>query len=91
MEGIAIFISKGAVRFRAYPQVLDEVQKVMDALMDANLIEGYAEVQWSIVYAQSFGGFVCAVMSLYTSRAPLSSRKKLLVCWVQLGSRRSLC
>jgi hypothetical protein len=88
LQGIAIFTSEGAVRFKAYPQVLAEVQKIIDALVEADLIEGYAEVK-NGVYVQSFGGDgcgdgkgkddeACAVTSIYAGRVPLSTGEEVV-------------
>jgi hypothetical protein len=37
LKGIAIFTDTGAIRFKAYPKVVEEVQKIVDALVEANL------------------------------------------------------
>ena len=83
-KGIAIFTDKEAVRFRAYPGVVEKVQAVIDAITNEGLVEGYAEVR-SGVYQQSFqkdecadGDQAMAVTSMYASRVPLSSGEELI-------------
>lgn len=81
-EGIAILTSGGAIKFRAYPAVLKAVQDVVDALVDADLIEGRASVV-NGVYKQfcdgeGFGDAAYAVTSMYASRVPLNQLLKLL-------------
>jgi hypothetical protein len=91
LKGIAIFTDTGAIRFRAYPQVVAEVQKIVDALVEANLVEGYAEMR-NGVYQQTFGGApesgddkAYAVTSMYASRVPLSSGEEVIGMLVSAG------
>jgi hypothetical protein len=91
LKGLAIFTDAGAVRFRAYPKVAEEVQKIVDALVEADLIEGYTEMK-NGVYQQTFVGSggcggeeAYAVTSMYASRVPLSSGEEVIGMLVSAG------
>ncbi len=90
IDGIAILTSEGAIKFRAYPAVLKAVQEVVNALVDADLIEGKAQVvngvykQFCDVEDADHAAY--AVTSMYASRVPLTSAAQALVMLTSAGA-----